>query len=341
MRSPPLKCKWKHFSKKVKGDRLSTMDYTVIAYYLFTPIEEPHLEVKKQKVFCENRDMKGRIYISEEGINGQLSGSKKDAEAYMKWIKLDPRFKEAEFKLHPDSRNVFSKMTIKYRKEIVAVGEDVDVKKTGEHLDALAWDKMLDERDDDTIVIDTRNDYEWKVGHFEGADLPNLKTFREFPKYARDLKKERDPKKTKVMMYCTGGIRCELYSALMKEEGFENVYQLDGGVIKYGLDKHAKNWRGKLFVFDDRMVVPISGSDNETISECHYCKTKTDYYYNCANMDCNELIIACKECYTSHKGCCSKTCLEGRVRPIQDGDHNTPFRKLPFEEKQKLNSRLG
>ena len=313
------------------------MDYTVIAFYLFTKIEDPALEIKKQKAFCKNRDMKGRIYISEEGFNGQLSGAKLDAEAYIEWMRLDSRFENIDFKLHEDDRNVFSKMTIKYREQIVAMDEPAELANTGEHLSSSEWDKMLDEKDDDTVLIDVRNDYEWKVGHFDGAQLPKLDTFREFPQYAKDLKEKKDPKKTKVMMYCTGGIRCEVFSAHMKEIGFENVYQLDGGVIKYGLEHKSKHWKGRLFVFDDRMVIPISQENEEIISKCHFCQTKADHYYNCANMDCNDLIIACPDCFVEHKGCCNEKCeTEGRVRPIGKDEVKTPFRKLPHEQKQKL-----
>lgn len=318
------------------------MKYYVIAYYIFTPIEDPHLEIKKMQLFCKDRDMTGRIYISEEGINGQLSGSSMDAVSYMEWMKLDPRFKGVEFKLHYEDRNVFSKMTIKYRKQIVALDRKVDVKKTGVHLSAEEWDAMLDNKDEDTLVLDVRNDYEWKVGHFEGAALPELATFRQFPEYTAKLKEARDPKKTKVMMYCTGGIRCEVFSAFMKEEGFEEVYQLDGGIIKYGLENHHKHWKGKLFVFDDRMVVPISDKKEakETISHCHYCNTLTDRYYNCANMDCNDLIIACTECFKEHEGCCSEKChTEGRVREVESNDIKRPFRRLPFEQKKQMKCR--
>lgn len=313
------------------------MNYKVIAFYAFFPVDDPHEEVRRHHEFCSNRDMTGRIYISEEGYNGQLSGAEEDALEYIAWMKKDERFANIDFKLHDYPSNAFAKMTIKYRKQIVALDEPVDVKKTGIHLNAEEWDKMIDENDENTILIDVRNDYEWKVGHFKGAALPKLETFREFPQYARDLKKERDPKKTRVMMYCTGGIRCELYSALMKEEGFDSVFQLDGGVIKYGLESEGRNWHGKLFVFDDRMVVPISKKNNETISECHYCDKPVDRYFNCSNMDCNELIIACPTCYQEHKGCCSADCAsKGRVRPVEDADTKTPFRRLPFEKKQEL-----
>lgn len=312
------------------------MKYFVLAFYHFTEIENPKHEVGNHKRFFKNRDVTSRIYISEEGINGQMSASEVDAIDYMNWMKSDPRFSDIDFKIHESEEQAFPKVTVKYRKELVAMGEKVDITKGGEHLSPAKWKEMLENKDENTVLIDVRNDYEWKVGHFEGAELPDLHVFRDFPKYARNLKKVKDPKKTKVMMYCTGGIRCEVYSALMKEEGFSNVYQLDGGVIKYGLEEGAKHWRGKLFVFDDRMVVPISKDNNETLSECQFCGVKTDKYYNCANMDCNDLFIACEKCAHDNHGCCSNSCHEhGRVRPFSGT--TKPYRKLPKEVKERIN----
>ena len=155
----------------------------------------------------------------------------------MAWMKADSRFQEISFKMHESSEHAFPKMTVKYRRQLVAIDCEVDFSEKGESVSPEQWKKMIEERDEQTIVLDVRNDYEWKIGHFEGSELPKLETFREFPEYAKQLKQERDPKETVVMMYCTGGIRCEFYSALMKKEGFEKVYQLDGGVINYGLKR--------------------------------------------------------------------------------------------------------
>jgi len=311
------------------------MDYIVIAYYIFTPIADPHLEIQKHKEFFNGRDTAGRIYISEEGINAQLSGFHTDAQAYIEWMKTDERFKNIDFKLHRYHSNAFAKMTVKYRKQLVALDEKVDLSKTGVHLNSKEWDEMLSNRDENTIVIDTRNRYEWEVGHFEVAELPEVDTFREFKGYAKELKEKKDPSKTKVMMYCTGGIRCELYSSYLKDFGFDQVYQLNGGFIRYGLEENAHKWKGKLFVFDDRMVVPIAEDQNETLTHCKFCDQKVDHYYNCANMDCNDLFIACADCFEKEHGCCCDSCKEGRVRPIE-GAHQKPFRKLPKQVKEKL-----
>ena len=278
------------------------------------------------------------IYISEEGINGQMSGEKKAAMEYIDWMHSRDLFKDVEFKLHYWHEQVFPKVTVKYRKQLVAIDKKIDIANTGTHLSPADWTKMLDLKDP-KIIIDTRNDYEWKIGHFEGAELPKCSTFREFSDYADKLENSTD-KKTPVMMYCTGGIRCEVYSALLKEKGFENVYQLDGGIINYGLKEGTKKWKGSLFVFDDRMTVPISADKYEVIGTCQECGEKTDCYYNCANMDCNKLFLSCQKCLENYRGCCDTTCMESpRVRPYCEQNPHKPFRKyhVYFGEKNKKN----
>ena len=310
------------------------MDYQVLAYYCIVAIEDPQGEVARHKEFFSTRDFKGRIYISEQGINGQASGSKEAAEEYIAWMQSDPRFQKMPFKIHAAPEHAFPKMTVKYRKQLVAIDCDVDFSKRAEHISPQVWRQMLEARGQETIVIDVRNNYESKVGHFEGADLPDLETFRKFPEYAKQLKQARDPAKTTVMMYCTGGIRCEFYSALMKQEGFDKVYQLDGGVINYGLQEGGEHWRGKLFVFDDRLAVPLN-EGSEPISHCVHCGCPNDVYYNCANMDCNELFLSCETCLKQHLGCCCNDCKSAeRVRPCQE--NAKPFRKWSHEEKIAL-----
>jgi len=300
----------------------------VIAFYHLVEISDPQAEVAKHQEFFRTRDLKSRLYLSEQGINGQMSGLAAQAQEYMDWLRSDPRFSTVSFKIHLHPEHAFPKATIKYRKQLVAIDCEVDLSLRGESVRSDQWKKMLEARDEDTLVLDVRNDYEWKVGHFEGAELPALETFREFPQYAKQLKESRDPKKTKVLMYCTGGIRCEFYSAVMKREGFEQVYQLDGGVIQYGLDEGQTHWKGKLFVFDDRLVVPISEEKAAPIATCRYCQAPHDVYYNCANMDCNELFICCPRCLKQHQGCCCSECLAGRVRPIREDANPKPFRRM-------------
>ncbi len=303
--------------------------YWVIAFYHIAPLDNPHAEVKRHKAFFATREITSRIYFSEMGVNGQMSASKEHALEYMAWMHADERFKDVEFKIHGASEQAFPKVAVRYRKQLVAMDHEVDLTQRGKHVSPKEWKRMLEEKDSDTLLIDVRNQYESAVGHFEGAEMPLCETFRQFPDYARNLKETRDPKKTRVMMYCTGGIRCEFYSALLKEEGFEDISQLDGGVIGYGLQEGNKHWKGKLFVFDDRLTVPISEDDAPPISGCVHCKKPLDVYHNCANMDCNDLFLCCPECIAEYKGCCSEKCTsEPRVRPYRTDGSSKPFRRL-------------
>lgn len=304
------------------------MEYWVLAYYLFTPIEDPAREVLCHKDFFNSRDIKGRIYISHEGINGQMSASSSAAEEYMAWLKSDPRFAKISFKVHYYSEHCFPRATVKVRSQLVAMDRQVDMNKTATHVDAATWRKILEQKNERTVVLDVRNTYESEIGHFEGAICPSLEQFREFPKYVQQMKEKWDPKTVQVMMYCTGGIRCEVYSALLKEEGFQEVVQLEGGVVQYGLDEGAAHWKGKLFVFDDRLAVPLSQDASEVISLCRHCKAPSDIYFNCANMDCNELFTSCLSCAETQKGCCCETCqVAPRLRPFEKTDRPKPFRR--------------
>lgn len=308
--------------------------HLVLAYYTFIPIADPHAEVVLHKEFIERRDITCRVYISEQGINGQMSATREHALEYIQWMHNRSEFKDVTFKLHDHHEHVFPRATVKYREQLVALDVDVDLCLRGEHVSPRRWREML-ESEEKHLLLDVRNDYEWKIGHFEGAELPNCETFRDFRQYADQLKESSDPKKTPVMMYCTGGIRCELYSSILKEKGFEKVYQLDGGVINYGLKEGQAHWLGKLFVFDDRLAVPISEEEADVIGTCHHCQTENDNYYNCANMDCNALFLSCPECLKKYEGCCQETCRSApRLRPYQPLSHK-PFRRWYHYETSK------
>lgn len=313
--------------------------YFALAYYIFTSIDNPHLEVQKHKYFFENKDVSGRIYFSEGGINGQMSGQMEACEEYMSWLRADSRFSTISFKIHSVEQNIFPRMTVKYRQQLVALDEVVNPEEGGEHVSPQQWKEMLESGE--YLILDVRNRYEWEIGHFEEATLPPIDTFREFPAYATQLSEEVDPATTKVMMYCTGGIRCELYSALLKNRGFDQVYQLSGGVIGYGLQEGNQHWKGKLFVFDDRLAIPIDGKEADPITECAYCSIPCDTYYNCANMDCNALFISCLTCLDRLKGCCQESCQEApRVRHYERGG-NRPFRRKGLLEDGKLAPKLS
>lgn len=301
--------------------------FFILAYYHFILIPDPYQEVAAHKEFFKNRQITSRIYISEQGINGQMSGIREDAEAYMKWMHENPLFENVTFKIHPYHENVFPRQTVKYRKKLVALDEEVNLNQSGEHISPGQWKSLL-ESDEKPILLDVRNEYEWQVGRFEGAVCPPCETFREFGEYAEKLKDQVDPTTTPVMMYCTGGIRCELFSSLLLKGGFKKVYQLNGGIINYGLQQGSEHWLGKLFVFDDRLTTPIAEEETPVIGQCLHCQGAIESYYNCANMDCNRLFLCCHTCLKQFNGCCSSECLVApRLRPYQQQDAHKPFRK--------------
>lgn len=299
--------------------------YIALAFYHLVFVETPHLEVQKHKNFFKNKDITSRIYISQEGINGQMSGELSAIREYQEFLRKDPRFSSVIFKEDVVKENVFPRATVKERRRLVAFDREVDISVRGEHLAPHAWKEHL-EKDEPYLLIDVRNEYESEIGHFEKAERPAVGTFREFGKYADALKEKIDPSQTKVLMYCTGGIRCEYYSSYMKEIGFDRVYQLEGGVINYGHEVGSDHWKGKLFVFDDRLAVSIDGKEQEPLSSCVHCGEPSDVHYNCANMDCNKLFLSCTSCVQEQKGCCSEacTCAE-RLRPFEVSKGNKPF----------------
>ncbi len=308
--------------------------YQVIAYYQFSPIANPQEEVAAQKKYLADKDATSRIYVSEEGINGQMSILKTNAQAYMDWMRSREPFRDVVFKVQDYHEHAFPRLTVKVRKQLVALDLSVDLSLKGEHVTPHQWVEML--KDENKFLIDVRNDYEGLVGHFEGAEQPSCDEFRHFPNYVQELKKRIDPKTTPVMMYCTGGIRCELFSALMRQEGFEKVYQLSGGVLGYAKEMGSKHWLGKLFVFDDRLTVPLDDQPNAIVGKCHHCETSIESYYNCANMDCNRLYLCCTECLNKYAGCCQETCQTApRVRPYHHQDPHKPFRKWYHYAKEK------
>jgi UPF0176 protein len=306
------------------------MTHLVIAFYTFTPIEDPEGDVARHKVFFEGREIRSRIYISKEGINGQMSATLADGNAYMEWLRQDTRFCAVDFKVQTHHEHVFPRPTVKVREQLVAIDVSIDLSQRGEYLSPEEWREELERENPDRVVLDVRNDYEWEIGHFAGAEKPGLGQFRDFPAYARELKARVSPDTTKVLMYCTGGIRCELYSALLRQEGFEHIYQLQGGVLKYGSDVGSAHWKGKLFVFDDRLAVPIAeGESGEIIGSCRFCDQKTDLYYNCANPNCNDLFLSCLTCAEERHGCCTPSCREvSGVRPFVSQERPKPYRRI-------------
>lgn len=274
----------------------------IILYYKFTPLSDPEAVRLWQRSTCERLNLKGRILISTQGINGTLGGDISDLKQYAKETKQYLAFKDTTFKWSEGGRDDFPKLSIRVRDEIVTFGapEELLVDATGvigggKHLKPAAVHKLVEERGDDVIFFDGRNAYEASVGKFKNAIIPNISATRDFATELQDPKYDAIKDKP-IVTYCTGGIRCEVLSVLMKNRGFKEVYQMDGGIVTYGETyADAGLWEGSLYVFDDRMGTKFS--DNAVdIGSCVHCAAKTSNYENCANKICNKLIVVCEHC---------------------------------------------
>lgn len=285
------------------------MDYRVLLYYNYTTIEDPEVFAKEHLAFCKSIGLKGRILVAEEGINGTVSGTIEATEAYMEHMHADERFKDTWFKIDEAEGHAFRKMFVRPRKELVALNLEDDINPhelTGKYLNPKEFKEAL--LDEDTIVLDARNDYEFDLGHFRGAVRPDIRSFRELPQWIRDNKEKFMDKK--VVTYCTGGIRCEKFSGWLLREGVENVAQLHGGIAMYGKDPEVQGelWDGKMYVFDDRISVEVNHVDKQVIGKDWFDGTPCERYINCANPECNRQILTSEENEAKHLGGCCYEC---------------------------------
>ncbi|WP_198768939.1 rhodanese-related sulfurtransferase [Fictibacillus halophilus] len=284
----------------------------VLLYYKYVPIDDPESFKDEHLKFCKDLGLLGRIIVAPEGINGTVSGTYEQTQIYMDHLKADPRFEDIVFKIDEVEEHAFKKMFVRHKKELVTwrFEEDVDPNQlSGKRLSPKEFYEAL--QDEDVIVIDGRNDYEYEIGHFRGAIRPDVKASRDFPKWVRENISQFKDKK--VLTYCTGGIRCEKFSGFLLKEGFQDVSQLEGGIVTYGKDEEVqgKLWDGKLYVFDERISVPVNRTEEDVvIATCYYCGKTEDRYVNCANPECNKQHVCCTECEVKHKRSCSKECLD-------------------------------
>lgn len=285
----------------------------ILLYYKFAPISDPEAVRLWQRALCEKLNLRGRILLSKHGINGTVGGDIDDLKAYVKATKEFPAFKKVVFKWSDGSREHFPKLSIKVRDELVTFGaadeievDDHGVVGGGKHLKPEDVHKLVAERGEDVVFFDGRNAYEAAVGKFKNAVVPETRHTRDFAKDLEDPK-YNDIKDKPVVTYCTGGIRCEVLSMLMKKRGFKEVYQIDGGIVKYG-EKYGDEglWEGSLYVFDDRMGVKFSDKAKD-IGVCVHCGNTTSNYENCALKSCNNLVLICEACKTD-KDACSDEC---------------------------------
>lgn len=278
----------------------------ILLYYKFTPIADPQAVMLWQKSLTTSLNLRGRILVSTQGLNGTVGGDMDDLKAYVKATKELPGFKDIVFKWSDGGREDFPRMSVKVRRELVGFqnsDEEFEVDENGVvgggvHLKPNQVHELIEKYGDDVVFFDGRNAHEAAIGKFKDAVVPNTNTSRDF---IAELESDKydDIKGKKVVTYCTGGIRCEVISAMMKKRGFTDVYQMDGGIVKYG-EAYGDDglWEGSLRVFDDRMTVDFS-DHAKTIGECTHCGGKTSNFENCAWANCNDLVLICEDCKTN------------------------------------------
>lgn len=293
--------------------------YQTLLYYCYTTIENAEQFAADHLQFCKSLELTGRIIVAGEGLNGTVSGTTESCRIYMDAVLADPRFAATEFKIDDVDEPSFIKMHCRYKPEIVHSGlRDPNIidpkKKTGIHLEPKEFMELKDQ--EDVVILDVRSNYEHELGRFKNAVTLDIDNFRDFPAKINELAKYKDKK---ILTYCTGGIKCEKASALLLHEGFKDVYQLHGGIIKYGKEAGGKDFEGKCYVFDNRVSVEVNSVNPVVISTCRNCGKTTAKMINCANPECNEHFTQCDECGTKMEGCCSDECKTHPRKRVYDG----------------------
>ena len=291
-----------------------------LSFYQYAKIGNPQLFRDYLFIHWNNMEVLGRIYVAHEGINAQLSVPQENFEEFVDFINSIDFLQGVHLNIaiEHDTKS-FLKLTVKVRPKIVADGlndASFDVTDKGIHVDAKGFNDLLN--DPNTVCIDMRNHYESEIGHFKGAVTPDVDTFREsLPIIEEDLSEHKEDKN--LLMYCTGGIRCEKASAYFKHKGFKNVFQMKGGIIEYAREVEEQGLEnkfiGKNFVFDHRLAERIS---DDIIAHCHQCGKPCDTHTNCANDACHLLFIQCEECAAKMDGCCSKECKHIHSLPLEE-----------------------
>jgi len=309
----------KELKQKIQDD---TTPRTTISFYRYVNLKDPEAFREQLVIEYNKLGVLGRIYVATEGINAQFSVPTKNLEAFRKLVDSMPETKDIPFKIAvEDDGKSFYKLTIKIRNKVLADGLDddtFDTSNVGTHLTAKQFNEAMDEG---AIVIDMRNHYEAEVGTFENVITIDGDTFREVLPEA--IKEVENKKGEKILLFCTGGIRCEKASAYFKHKGFKDVNQLHGGIIDYKHQCEAEDldikFKGKNFVFDERLGEKIT---DDILSKCHQCGAPCDDHTNCFNDDCHLLFIQCKDCKEKLDNCCGTACQA--------------IIKLPIEEQRKL-----
>jgi len=281
----------------------------ILLYYKFTPLADPEAVRLWQRILCEHLNLRGRILLSHHGMNGTVGGDMTDLKKYIKAVRSYPGFKDIDFKWSDGGREDFPRLSVKVRDEIVSfeAGDELQVDENGiigggTHLKPQQVHELVEERGDEVVFFDGRNAHEAAVGRFRDAIVADTRTSKDFIREL-DSGKYDWLKDKPVVTYCTGGVRCEILSVLMKNRGFSEVYQIDGGIAKYGETFGDDGlWEGALYVFDQRMTQRFS-SVPQDIGECSFCDNPTSNYENCRDSICNRLALVCSDCLPQHQTC--------------------------------------
>jgi UPF0176 protein len=285
----------------------------VLLYYGFAPVADPAAVKLWQKTLCQSLNLKGRIIISPDGINGTIGGELNDLKKYVKETKHYPGFGGIDFKWSSGNGNDFPRLQVRVRPELVSFGSPYEIKVTekgiengGVHLTPHGVNELVAQKGDEVVFFDGRNAYEAKIGKFKNAVVPEVSTSHDFIAEIESGKYD-DLKDKEVITYCTGGIRCEILTAVMKNRGFKNVYQIKGGIFRYGETyKNDGLWEGSLYTFDGRKVIDFS-EDPEIIGECEICHAKTKSFVNCEVAECHNEVLLCLHCAKLTK---NRYCIE-------------------------------
>lgn len=302
----------------------------ILLFYKYTDITYPKQILKWQKTLCESLGLKGRLILAHEGINGTIGGTSKNVDLYKQQMQEHPLFADIDFKESEGSDDHFPRLRIVIKDQIVNFGIDpqkIRAQDGGIHISPQDAHALMAEKNDNVVILDCRNGYETKIGTFVGSIEPKTQKFRDFPEYVDthlDLFKDKE-----VVMACTGGVRCERASAYLKSKGItKKVYQISGGIHRYCEQFPDGFFRGKNYVFDGRVTLPVT---DDILSQCTLCQKASDDYTNCLHALCNKHFICCNSCLTDYKNTCSKHCYTLVY------EHNAPRRSL-FKASQQVDT---
>lgn len=294
------------------------MPTKVLLFYKYVVVEDPAALMDRERAVCEVLGIKGRIIVAAEGVNANIEGTPESVDKYVEHLKRDKRFRDAHLKFTEGDGKAFPRLSVKIREGLVGhrFPERVTpLRRTGKYVQPHDLKKMYEEGRDDFIILDMRNDYEYNVGHFDKTLNLDLKASRDLAKKEVLEKIRVHQADKKLITICTGGVKCEKMSSYLLDQGFDNVYQLHGGIQTYMKMYPGQDVKGALFTYDDRKVIHFGG-DREIVGECYKCHAKTEQYENCANEICHKLFLVCDECkneYDDQQFYCEESCKPALV----------------------------